>query len=334
MTGADLAPQAPGDPPGEMIDAPELSGRVARVKAQLTALRGKLDGDPGALGDALAGLAFCGVAGCVAPRRASPGELAALARTAAAEVDRRLAGAHDAADDLSRLAALLGDGFRAVPRLALTAELTSGLAAALRPGHRGGWNGPEMRRQLWRWLSAHARVRDAVSRLDDLLLYDTAVNAAAAPLAVAQLPAVDGEPWVGLAPADAVAAGRLSLVVLAQADPDPDPGRLTAGVVLDEWVDIVPRPTHTTGVAFHCDAPGATPPHAILLAVPPDDRPQWNLAGLEAVLRETMELLQIRMVGPRALGPAAQFLPATLLAFNPANEAISTDLTALSPVPG
>jgi Concanavalin A-like lectin/glucanases superfamily len=318
MTGADVTVPRPGEVPADAVDAGELSGRVTRVRQQMTNLRGAL-GNSATLSETLRGLAHCGV-----PCMPAPGaDLAALAAAAAAEVDRRFTRADGAADDLSRMAELLGGGFRAVGRLAPAPDAQASLSAAL---SRSDWNAAEIRRQTWRWVSAHARVREAVSRLDDLLLYDTALNRGAAALSVAQLPMVAGEPWVGSARAGDVADGRLSLVVLgAGAD------RLAGGLLVDEWVDSVPRPSHTTGVAFHCDAPGAAPPHAVLLAVPPDDRPSWSVAGLETVLAETMELFRLRLVGPRDLAAAGHFLPATFLAFNPNNETVSTDLTALPP---
>ena len=41
------------------------------------------------------------------------------------------------------------------------------------------------------------------------------------------------------------------------------------GFVCDAWNEVVPSERETTGVSFHYDAPGARPPQAILLAVPP-----------------------------------------------------------------
>jgi hypothetical protein len=53
------------------------------------------------------------------------------------------------------------------------------------------------------------------------------------------------------------------------------------------------------------------------------------VAGLEAVLNETLDLARMRMVGPKDLGAANHFLPATLLAFNPDGDTVSTDLVSL-----
>ena len=67
-------------------------------------------------------------------------------------------------------------------------------------------------------------------------------------------------------------------------DPEPDLAGAVAGVVLDEWTEVVPRRLErrrsgdpdaapelvdvtTTGVALNANAPGARPPQAILLAL-------------------------------------------------------------------
>jgi hypothetical protein len=165
-----------------------------------------------------------------------------------------------------------------------------------------------------------------VSRLDDLMLYDAALNGAPSPMRVAQMPARDGEAWVALpGPASLLPGGRVSLVALTPGGAL-DLDRLAGGLVIDEWTETVPRATHTAGLAFHADAPGAAPPQAILIAIPNDNRLQWDLAGLETVLLETLDLVRLRLVGPRDLGPANHFLPATLIAFNPAGDTVSTNL--------
>jgi hypothetical protein len=160
------------------------------------------------------------------------------------------------------------------------------------------------------------------------MLYDSALNSSSPGLRVGQLPPRDGEAWIGLpGPSASLPGGRVSVVALA-------PGgtlnldRLAGGLVIDEWTEMVPRATHTAGLAFRTDAPGAAPPQAILIAVPNDARPQWDLAGLESILLETLDLARLRIVGPHDLGPANHFLPATLLAFNPAGDTVSTDLVS------
>jgi hypothetical protein len=183
------------------------------------------------------------------------------------------------------------------------------------------------------WLQRAARVREGAAQLDTSVLYAEVLGGSGLNLTVGQLPMVDGERWVGLPfdtpPAEAdggpprPAGGRLSLVV--QSPTVPDPNRPLAGLVVDEWVEVVPSPQETTGLVFHNDQPNARAPQAILLAVPPDDRPTWDYDTLEATLLETLELARLRTVDLNALGELGHFLPAVYLSTGSGGAAVGTD---------
>jgi len=145
-------------------------------------------------------------------------------------------------------------------------------------------------------------------------------------LKVGQLPYNANERWAGLSRTSA--AGRVSLVVHAPSGLD-----LTqplAGLVVDEWVEVLPNPEETTGVSFHFRAPGARAPQAILLAVAPDGGADWSLANLEATVLETLELAKLRAIDLSALSELGQFLPALYFASNPAGDTVATDFARLA----
>src|SRR5262249_7995837 len=121
-------------------------------------------------------------------------------------------------------------------------------------------------------------------------------------------------------------AGRASLGL--QSVPDDVHGQL-GGLLVDEWTELIPSRTETTGVAFHFDPPDSVAPQAILLAVPPVTGQQWTVASLNRVLMETLDLARLRGVGHRALGNITHVVPATSLAFNREANAVSSDLTPL-----
>ena len=68
----------------------------------------------------------------------------------------------------------------------------------------------------------------------------------------------------------------------------------------------------TTGVAVHFDRPGAQPPQAVLLAMPPDDG-AWTVEHVEHLLLDTLELAFFRAVGPETLANLGHTLPAVFL---------------------
>ena len=87
-----------------------------------------------------------------------------------------------------------------------------------------------------------------------------------------------------------------------------------AGLFCDGWHETVPNADETTGVAFHFDAPGARPPQAIVLAVPPAaDAPAWSVEAILDTLVEAHDLARIRAVGPRQLEWLGTLLPAIYL---------------------
>jgi hypothetical protein len=147
---------------------------------------------------------------------------------------------------------------------------------------------------------------------------------------VGQLPHNDGERWVALPTAEggAIPSGRLSLVAHMPKAFAPDGG--VAGLVLDEWAEVVPNRRETTGVAFHFDQPGTEPPQSLLLATPPDARQKWDLGLLETIIRETLDLVRLRTVSASLLAEETdldQLLPALYFGLNLSADTVSTDFT-------
>jgi hypothetical protein len=132
------------------------------------------------------------------------------------------------------------------------------------------------------------------------------------------LPFPDGEPpKVPLTSLIAEVAGaRLG-------EPDPALDGALAGLVFDEWTEVVPRrrpsadlpapdaPTdvQTTGLALNANAPGARPPQAILIAMSSDGA-AWTSDRLAAALDEAMALARMRCVTLQTLPFAGRELPA------------------------
>ena len=104
-----------------------------------------------------------------------------------------------------------------------------------------------------------------------------------------------------------------------------------AGLLVDEWVEVVPSRSETTGIAFQFDPPDTCAPQAILLAVPPVAGKAWTVFTLNRVLIETFELARMRALDPAALGDIAHYLPALHFAFNIDGDAVATDFSGIAP---
>lgn len=122
----------------------------------------------------------------------------------------------------------------------------------------------------------------------------------------------------------------LSLVVHAP-DLDPaNPPALLAGVMSDDWTEVIPAATETTAISFHYDAPAARPPQALLLAVHPDSAATgWLPSQLLATINEAMDLAQIRSVRPQDLDMMGALLPLVYLPNSYTRDVPSIDFSKL-----
>ena len=250
-----------------------------------------------------------------------------------AELDRRLGAVAEADGDRARIAAALGDGFHVIPPVRVGSDLAASFAASttLQGGDALA---------CVTWLQRAAHVRDGASRLERTLFYAEATDSPEVlSLHVAQLPHTPGDRWAALP--GPVVGGRVSIV--AQAAEAPAAGAPIAGLVIDEWTEVIPARTQVTGLSFHVDQPNSRAPQAILLAVPPTEDHVWSLDTLEAIVLETLDLSRLRLVDLDALGSGdaaslttgatslviprpGHFLPATYLAAAPSDRTVTTDL--------
>ena len=194
------------------------------------------------------------------------------------------------------------------------------------------------------WLHGTARVREKMHHLENLIFLAEAFDTAAPELRPVQLPFEASAPWLALElPQYAKDTPewkglqkireRENLLYSASYPVDFDKDQpQQCGLLIDEWTEVIPAETETTGVAFHFDKPNAEPPQAILLVTPPQFTGAWKWDDLAATLNETLDMARIRAVEPQQLDQTALsvFLPATTMAttWNPIT--IGADLAAVN----
>lgn len=176
------------------------------------------------------------------------------------------------------------------------------------------------------WLHGIARVRERMRFLEMTDLLGDALGAASEPtLEALQFPHRPHDVWLGLSFPDVFGNGdpfvldedKLLYNAVFDAGAEIDlaaPGKTYSGLMLDEWVEVIPTEKETTGLAFHYNRPNSEAPQAILLATPPVFRGSWRWEDLVATLHETLDFAELRAVEPAhldgtALGP---LLPAVL----------------------
>jgi hypothetical protein len=234
--------------------------------------------------------------------------------------NRATASADDQRDhDVARLKAIFGQSFVVLP--ALDATLSSqwdqfwSNSIALQQGDKF---------QATTWMQRMARIRPGVSGLHRSILFAESLIGKTLPaLSVAQLPTVPDDRWIALPQSTPAASSRLSLVAFAPAMPAS--GSAIAGLIVDEWNEVLPAQQQISGVSFHQNDPTARAPQSLLLAVRPDDFPEWTLESLEGTVLEALDLARLRAVDADALGNLGHYLPALYFAYNAAMDTISID---------
>jgi hypothetical protein len=294
--------------------AAALAATTAPSAAQLTSLRA-----------ALQAAALFGVAGAYPAAGATATDLVALAGTVGSELTARQHAAPpltvtDAAGLLAAatatVQAVFGRDFVFLPQLTPPSSLAGALAAA--PALLG--DTPHLPRQV---VQQMARVRAGLGRWRSLFLYAAALDLAPPSLEVAQLPT--GQATWAARPGASPANGTLSLLLHRPTQTAQTQG--WAGLVIDEWNELIPSAIQQTSIAFRHETPVAEAPQAVLLAVPPSSATtSWTLETLVDTVRESLTLAKLRLVD--TVDDLRPFLPAICLTGNTANEAISTDFTA------
>lgn len=242
-------------------------------------------------------------------------ELSRQARAVALAAAGRLRLASEAEDDLTRLEAIFGEGFRALPLF--TPDPAASLVAPMGADDAS----------VDDWFDQVAPVREPAARLQEVLLGSAVTGCGEVGWKVLQFPA-PGQRWAALPPqTPPLDAGTVS-VVLWGGDPEWDGTGPLAALAVDEWVELVPGERENTAVAFHFDAPGACPPQTALLALHPDPVRPWSLDLVADLVKDVVGLAAARAVDPDLVPQLGHLLPAIHLAHNlggdPAGDTIST----------
>jgi hypothetical protein len=322
----------------DAIDLAELAGRVSELQLACEAAVAGLGADLGLDGEGLRAALMAASSFGVASALPVPGDtldaLTAKAARTVALLQARLDAAAakwirpvpPAVNTLGTLAdvvtALLGSAVPLMPRILLTDDLGS---AALSPDDPA----PE---RVDDWLFATALVRESAARLQSVRVLAGVTAGELPPMRLFQWPAGQKR-WVAERGAIDPDNVRDYMALAVQPGVDLDLAQPIVGLVIDEWHELLPNQTETTGISFHYDAPNAEPPQSLLLAVSERQKAvtgKWTWDELTRAIDHTFLLAQLRAVSTDELRrtPLDTVLPATLLAEAATAATISTSLFA------
>jgi hypothetical protein len=102
------------------------------------------------------------------------------------------------------------------------------------------------------------------------------------------------------------------------------------GLLIDDWVEVIPGKDAITGLAFNYNQPNAMAPQALLLAVTPEETGRWDWKKLTGILNDTFLRAKLRAVEPKLLDSLNKpelgvLLPAVLANFSQFDMDISLD---------
>jgi hypothetical protein len=252
-----------------------------------------------------------------------------------AELDRRLAASqtlldqHDAAaQPASRVTsltdatkALLGDDFVVVPEFELTANQGDEIQNALDASTSGTLFDYLQTRvdvpfPVDTWLYGIARVREKMRAWEQLVMLTGAFGIAEAELSAIQLPFVADDNWLALQVPPGLKLDIERLLYSAHFAAPFDKRSRQCGLLIDEWSEVIPSTTTTTGITFQYDRPNSEAPQTMLLVTPAEFTGAWRWADFVDAVNETLNLAKSRAVEPAQVEktPYTCFLPAVISA--------------------
>ncbi len=210
---------------------------------------------------------------------------------------------------------LFGNGFKLLPQFTntnatdLRLQLDMNLDEGILRNHPAGY--------MSEWLNTTALVRNRLAPIESVRLLTEVLFDNQESILPAQLPftepdnIADRDYWMGAEyPETFVPDGdRLSLICVGQEN-------VTAtgcGLILDEWMEIIPNKKETTGIAMHYNQPDARAPQTVLLAVTPERTGNWKIEDLALSVEEALNMAKLRAVEPEHIDFSmfSQLLPAT-----------------------
>ena len=177
------------------------------------------------------------------------------------------------------------------------------------------------------WLQGIAAVRAPSRLLDELHTHAAMFDREPPPLTPLQLPFDKKAHWIAVEypevpieeldlPNVFVPRGEF-LSIVRELPEGHDADDEQAGMLIDEWSEVIPNRFETTGIAGHYDQPNTEPPQCVLVAVSPTIKGHWEWDDLVDMLIDTFDRAKRRAVEPDFLRttPYAQLLPAVLGTF-------------------
>jgi hypothetical protein len=174
------------------------------------------------------------------------------------------------------------------------------------------------------WLHGVARVREKLAQWETVVVLSEAFRGNAPELKPLQLPHEAGASWLALEipplPPNSTKTRAIDsdrLLYTAHFAKNFDKTKPICGLLFDEWTEVIPEETETTGITFHHDRPNSEPPQCWLLVQPAVMDGAWSWDELVGAVNQTLDAAKRRAIEPSHIATTiySWLLPATYAAY-------------------
>jgi hypothetical protein len=159
------------------------------------------------------------------------------------------------------------------------------------------------------WLQNIAHVRPRLAKWEYIRSLQEIMNSSTLKIEAIQLPYRALDSWVAvefpakdsIKPDQPFNINHDTLSIVIHGDAAFSPGKKRAGLLVDDWTELVPAKENMTGISFNYDQPNAVPPQALLLAVTPKEKGHWEWSDLVGIVNDTLNRAKLRAIEPQLL---------------------------------
>jgi hypothetical protein len=184
------------------------------------------------------------------------------------------------------------------------------------------------------WIHGLSNVRPKMHMMEVLGVYNDTFNEVDFDCRPIQLPYRNNDTWLAVEYPTGTKIDHDTLSIVLYTPQGFSAAQPQSGLIIDEWVEVVPQREEVTALTFNYNQPNSTPPQAILLALAPVLKEKWTWEELVEVIRDTFYRAKMRAVEPdqidAELGLLNTLLPAIISEFSTGKNSISLDLALLN----
>ncbi len=186
------------------------------------------------------------------------------------------------------------------------------------------------------WLHGVSLVRPKMRVFDMMRVFHDGLSDGFLECEPLQLPYRENDSWLAVEYPAGTTIDHDTLSFALYAPQGFDSTREQCGLIIDDWVEVVPQREEVTGLTFNFNQPNSVPPQAILMAVSPQIQGAWQWENLVETIRDTFHRAKMRAIEPDQLDTNVsmmnKFLPAVISEFSTGKNNISLDLALLLPI--